>query len=84
MVQQEHGGLLLRRRSRAVSDTAFTVRSAVVPTEYDVEVNGRRVLVSDDHGRKFTARSLKRALRKAERAQDPSDPIHYPPFGRPA
>lgn len=60
------------------------VRSAVVPTEYDVTNNGRTVTLSDDRHREFTARTLNGALRKAERAQDPNDPIHHEPFPDPA
>lgn len=59
------------------------VASAVVPTEYDVTDNGRTVTLSDDRLRSFTARTLNSALRKAERAQDPADPIHHEPFPDP-
>lgn len=60
------------------------VRSKVVPTEYDVTNNGRTVTLSDDRLRSFTGITLKSALRKAERAQDPKDPIHHEPFPDPS
>ena len=37
----------------------------------------------DDRSRRFTGLTLKRAFKKAERAQDPRDPIHHPPFPDP-
>lgn len=61
------------------------VASQVVPTEYDVErmpVIGRFVL-TDDRGRKFSGFSLSSAFRRAEKAQDPRDPIHHPPYPSP-
>lgn len=60
------------------------MHSEVVPTEYDVERTrlGLHVLI-DDRGRRFTGLTLKHAFHRAERAQDPSDPIHRPPFPNP-
>lgn len=60
------------------------VTSKVVPTEYDVEEApfGRVVLI-DDRGRRFVSFTLQHALRKAEKAQDPRDPIHFPPYPGP-
>lgn len=59
--------------------------SRVVPTEYDIErtpVLGLYIL-TDDRGRRFSGRSLDSAFRRAERAQDPNDPIHHPPYPDP-
>lgn len=36
-----------------------------------------------DRGRRFSGLTLKSALRRAEKAQDPADPIHHPPFPSP-
>lgn len=59
------------------------IRSAVVPTEYDVETRGLLVVLSDDRGRRFSGLTLAAAFRKAERAQDAADPIHHEPFPSP-
>lgn len=61
-----------------------TKLSEVVPTEYDVEQTKRgRVVLVDDRRRRFVALTLRAAFRKAERAQNPHDPIHHPPFPSP-
>jgi hypothetical protein len=62
--------------------------SNVVPTEYDVSTEPRRlgrsvVVLIDDRSRRFTGRTLDAAFRRAEQAQDPSDPIHHPPYPAP-
>lgn len=83
---------------------ATTLRSRVVPTEYDIEhgelrmgfrmpfsgrlttirVPGfRPVALTDDRGRRFTGLTVARAFARAERAQDPADPIHHPPYPGP-
>lgn len=66
--------------------TPSTIHSRVVPTEYDVE-SGRGLrchVLIDDRGRRFSGLTLAGALRRAERAQDPRDPIHHPPFPSPS
>lgn len=61
-----------------------TKLSEVVPTEYDVEQTKRgRVVLVDDRGRRFVALTLRGAFHKAERAQNPHDPIHHPPYPSP-
>lgn len=71
-----------------MSDIPATIFSHVVPTEYDVEIHsigiGKRVVLIDDRGRKFFGISIKHAFRRAEAAQDPTDPIHHPPYPDPA
>lgn len=62
------------------------INSEVVPTEYDIVQTDRplrRVELVDDRGRCFHGLTLKQAFRRAERAQDPSDPIHHPPYPAP-
>lgn len=63
-----------------------TIRSRIVPTEYDVEAGRglRRHVLIDDRGRRFGGLTLAGARRRAERTQDPGDPIHHPPFPNPA
>lgn len=66
-------------------DLPSTVYSKRVPTEYDIErtpVLGL-VVLSDDRGRRFSGFSLTGAFRRAEKAQDPADPIHHPPYPDP-
>lgn len=61
------------------------ITSKVVPTEYDMEctpVFKLHVLI-DDRGRRFAGHSLQAAFRRAEKAQDPADPIHHPPYPSP-
>lgn len=58
--------------------------SQVVPTEYDVSRDGLRFVISDDRGRRFIGLTFAGALRRAEKAQDPLDPIHHEPFPDPA
>lgn len=64
------------------------VRSKRVETEYDVFPTRRlgltSITLSDDRGRRFQGLTLNRAFQRAERAQDPTDPIHHPPFPSPA
>lgn len=66
--------------------TPSTIRSRIVPTEYDIESGRglRRHVLIDDRGRRFGGLTLAGARRRAERAQDPRDPIHHPPFPSPA
>lgn len=62
-----------------------TVQSRVVPTEYDVETDAQgRVVLVDDRSRRFTGSTVAAALARAERSQDPADPIHHPPYPSPA
>lgn len=42
-----------------------------------------RVVLTDDRGRRFSGRTLAKALVRADRAQDPTDPIHHPPYPSP-
>lgn len=58
--------------------------STVVPTEYDVSRDGLKYVLNDDRGRIFTGLTFKSALRRAERAQDPNDPIHHEPYPHPS
>jgi len=51
--------------------------SNVVPTEYDVWREGIWHIVMDDHGRTFRGLTQQSAFNRAERAQDPKDPIHH-------
>lgn len=60
------------------------IGSRVVPTEYDVSRDGARYVLSDDRGRLFRGLTFKRAFKRAERAQDPRDPIHHEPYPDPA
>lgn len=60
------------------------VSSQVVPTEYDVWVEGRLVVLSDDRSRRFSSDTLPEAVEKAELTQDSQDPIHSEPFPDPA
>lgn len=61
------------------------VHSERVPTEYDVVAAPLgRIGLSDDRGRVFTGWTLRSAFRRAERAQNPLDPIHHPPFPSPS
>src|SRR5699024_6703219 len=61
-----------------------TVTSSRVPTEYDVEsLSFGRVRLTDDRHRRFVGLGLKRALARAEAAQDPNDPIHHDPYPAP-
>lgn len=61
-----------------------TLLSERVPTEYNVEIGPRGLpTLVDDRSRRFTGLTLKRAFKKAERAQDPRDSIHHPPFPDP-
>lgn len=61
-----------------------TIHSELVPTEYDVLTRSRLGLTHytliDDRGRRFTGMSLRAAFNRAELAQDPTDPIHHPPY----
>lgn len=66
-----------------LADLPKTLRSKVVPTEYDVEVRDGQVVINDDRGRNFTAHSFDEAFERAEAAQDPADPIHHHPFPSP-
>ena len=59
------------------------IQSKIVPTEYDVYHENGRYVLTDDRGRKFKGIILAWALRRAEAAQDPSDPIHHPPYPSP-
>lgn len=68
----------------SVGDLPKTVRSHVVPTEYDVEQRDGQVVLSDDRGRKFNAYTFDKAFAEAEAHQDPADPIHHEPFPSPA
>lgn len=65
-----------------------TVWSKRVPTEYDVETElafGLTIVtLVDDRSRRFSGFSVRGALARAERAQDPRDPIHAAPFPAPA
>lgn len=54
-----------------------------VPTEYDVTKAHGLWVLQDDRGRTFHGLTKTAAYRKAERAQDPSDPIHHPPYPSP-
>ncbi|MFJ2662534.1 hypothetical protein [Arthrobacter koreensis] len=65
-------------------DIPGVYQSKVVPTEYDVSRNGLTYVLNDDRGRTFTGRTFTSALRRAERAQDPNDPIHHEPYPHPS
>lgn len=69
------------------TETPSTVWSKRVPTEYDVEsekVLGISIFtLVDDRSRRFSGFSVNGALTRAERAQDPQDPIHSAPFPSP-
>lgn len=41
------------------------------------------VVLIDDRSRRFVGFTLNSAFRRAERAQDPADPIHHPPYPNP-
>lgn len=71
---------MARRQRKTFPSTLW---SKAVPTEYDVRREGARYVLSDDRGRRFGAFTLKGAFRRAERAQDPRDPIHHEPFPHP-
>lgn len=58
--------------------------SEVVPTEYDVSRNGVKYVLTDDRGRTFRGLTFNSAFRRAERAQDPLDPIHHEPYPHPS
>lgn len=59
------------------------IASSVVPTEYDYWVEGLTHVLMDDRSRAFRGLTRKRALSRAEAAQDPTDPIHLPPYPSP-
>lgn len=40
----------------------------------------RPVALIDDRGRRFTGLTLAKAYARAEKAQNPADPIHHPPY----
>lgn len=61
-----------------------TIHSKRVPTEYDVSRTRYGVVLSDDCSREYESFTLKSAFAKAERDQDPTDPIHHDPFPDPA
>ena len=60
------------------------ITSKVVPTEYDVSHDGIGFVFSDDRGRLFRGFTFKGTFRRAERAQDPRDPIHHEPYPHPS
>lgn len=64
-----------------------TIFSERVDTEYDISTTSllglALVTLSDDRGREFQGVTLNQAFRRAERSQDPTDPIHHPPFPNP-
>lgn len=63
------------------------IGSKRVPTEYDIETISRAgitiITLIDDRWRRFSGLSLRSALRRAEAAQDPRDPIHHRPYPDP-
>ncbi|WP_311879121.1 hypothetical protein [Microbacterium forte] len=63
------------------------ISSKCVPTEYDIETISRAgitiITLIDDRWRRFSGLSLRSALRRAEAAQDPRDPIHHRPYPDP-
>ena len=75
---------MLRTINTRKPEIPSVIRSEVVPTEYDVSRDGFRFVFSDDRGREFTGYTFKAAFRRAERAQDPRDPIHHEPYPHPA
>lgn len=53
---------------------------SMVPSLSDVPVlRLPRVVLVDDRGRRFAGFTVQFAFRRAEKAQDPADPIHHPP-----
>ena len=71
----------------ATDATPSTIQSKRVPTEYDVETEqafGLAIItLVDDRSRRYSGFSLRGSLARAERAQDPRDPIHAAPFPAP-
>lgn len=80
----EHLLLITQNKKDKQTNLVSILSSNIVPTEYDVEYTGRfhRPVLIDDRNRRFSGLTLTRAFHKAEAIQDPTDPIHHPPYPR--
>lgn len=87
-VLAKHNRYLAFHKRRLSADSKSTHRriitSKIVPTVYDlVYTESGEVILTDDRGRQFHGPYLGAAIKLAEAAQDPHDPIHHPPYPSP-